>query len=90
MAVQSTETAVECLESEAFDLILSDISRCGSNRHGLDALPRLRAASPGTPVVFYIGRVAREAGVPPGAFGITDHPGELLHLVMDALERRRL
>jgi CheY-like chemotaxis protein len=90
MAVQSTETAVECLESEAFDLILSDISRRGSNKHGLDALPRLRAASPGTAVVFYIGRVARDAGVPAGAFGITDHPGELLHLVMDALERRRL
>ena len=43
-----------------------------------------------TAVVFYVGRVDRAAGVPAGSFGITNRPDELLHLVMDALERCRL
>ena len=89
-AVTSTETAVECLHAEAFDLILSDVSRQGISREGIDALPRLTVAAAGTAVVFYVGRVDHAAGVPPGAFGITNRPDELLHLVMDALERRRL
>ncbi|MDQ3347664.1 MAG: response regulator [Acidobacteriota bacterium] len=89
-AVRNTETAIECLQTEPFDLIISDISRPGGVREGINALTRLEAAAPGTAVVFYVGRVDPASGVPPGAFGITNTPGELLHLVMDALERCRL
>lgn len=89
-SVARTETAIECLEAEPFDLIISDISRHGLDREGIDALPRLRVAGPETAVVFYVGHVDRAAGVPAGSFGITNRPDELLHLVMDALERCRL
>ena len=89
-SVTRTETAIECLEAESFDLIISDISRHDLHREGIDALPRLNAASPATAVVFYVGNVDQAAGVPAGAFGITSRPDELLHLVMDALERCRL
>jgi len=39
------------------------------------------------PVIFYIGYPDPSKGVPPHAFGITHRPDELLHLIMDALER---
>jgi len=54
------------------------------------ALPWIRKLGDGAPVVFYIGDLDEDRGVPPGAFGITDRVEELLHLVLDALERRRM
>jgi CheY-like chemotaxis protein len=89
-AVDSTDTALSCLRSEPPDLILSDVSRAGNKCEGIEVLPRLQRASPSTAVVFYVGRSDPSAGVPAGAFGITNRPDELLHLVMDALERHRL
>jgi CheY-like chemotaxis protein len=89
-AVDSTETAIGCLRSDSYDLILSDVSRSGSSREGIEVIPRLRALRPATAVVFYVGRLDASDGVPLGAFRITNRPDELLHLVMDALERRRL
>ena len=42
-----------------------------------------------TPVIFYIGIFDPKLGIPGGAFGITNRPDELLHLVLDALERKK-
>ena len=39
---------------------------------------------------FYILYLDRAKGVPPGGFGITNHPDELYHLVMDILVRNRI
>ena len=89
-SVTRTETALECLGAEPYHLIISDISRQDLHREGIDALPRLSAAAPATAVVFYVGHVDHSAGVPTGSFGITNRPDELLHLVMDVLERCRL
>jgi CheY-like chemotaxis protein len=86
--VETTRSAVACLESESFDLLISDVDREGRDRAGLDDLAELEASAPGLPVVFYV--MDRKPGVPAGAFGITAHPDELLHLCMDALERTRL
>jgi CheY-like chemotaxis protein len=87
--VESTRSALASLERETFDFIISDISRGSSNSAGLDALPDLGQTSNGTPVILYVGAV-EPRGVPPGAFGITARPDELLHLCMDVVERRRL
>jgi hypothetical protein len=38
-------------------------------------------------VIFYIGNLKPEAGVPAGAFGITNRPDVLLTLVGEALTR---
>ena len=64
------------------------LARENNDTAGVDALPSLRSAAPETPVVFYIGQESTR-GVPVGAFGITNRPDELLHLVLDVLERRR-
>jgi CheY-like chemotaxis protein len=87
--VESTRSALACLDREPFDFIVSDIARDSSNSSGLDALPDIKNRSNGTPVILYVGAV-EPRGVPPGAFGITARPDELLHLCMDVLERQRL
>jgi hypothetical protein len=45
--------------------------------------------APDTPVIFYVGSSDPQSEPPPGSFGLTTDPAELLHLVLDALERRR-
>jgi CheY-like chemotaxis protein len=73
-----------------FDAILSDIARPDSRTAGVDALPLLRQLAPETPVIFYVGRSEPRAYAPAGAFGITSDPEELLHLLLDVLERKRM
>lgn len=84
----SGEEAKRVLRGERFDLVISDISRPGESLAGIKDLPLLRLIAPDLPVIFYIMRM-EPRGVPAGAFGITARPDELLHLCMDALERRR-
>jgi PleD family two-component response regulator len=86
--VESTRSALACLRTEPYDLILSDIARNEGRRAGLDVLPMLRETAPSVPVVFYVTEL--QGGVPDGAFGITNRPDELLHLCMDAFERKRM
>lgn len=86
----STDVALERLREEPFDLIISDIARGDRADEGVAALPRLHAAAPGLPVIFYIHHLAAGRDVPKGAVGITNKVEELLHLVLDVLERRRL
>ncbi|HSH75738.1 MAG TPA: response regulator [Longimicrobiales bacterium] len=86
---RSTDEAEIRLRSEAFDLIISDMAREGDSAAGTRALPRLRSWAPDTPVVFYTARIDPARGVPKGALGITDRTDELLHLIVDAMERRR-
>ena len=89
-AVSQTAAAVDCLKAEGFDVVLSDIARAESPREGLDALQQIKAAAPEIAVIFYVGSLEAALGIPVGATGITNHPEELLHLILDALERRRL
>lgn len=48
----------------------------------------LRDAGYRGPIIYYVGSADPSRPVPVGAFGLTARPDELLHLVMDALERR--
>jgi CheY-like chemotaxis protein len=74
-----------------FDVILSDISRNlppPENRSaGLEMLATLRQDGTMLPVIFYVGILDWNAGVPRGSFGITNRPDILLTLVGDALVR---
>ena len=56
---------------------------------GLKFLEQFRKEDKTTPVIFYVGVFAPEKGVPVQAFGITNRPDELLHLILDALERKK-
>jgi CheY-like chemotaxis protein len=70
------------------DVILSDIARGGDREAGVKALPELRRAAGAAPVIFYVRRLDPGRPPPAGAFGITNDPDELLHLVFDVLERK--
>jgi|WetSurMetagenome_2_1015567.scaffolds.fasta_scaffold579215_1 CheY-like chemotaxis protein len=88
--VRTAETtrSAKALIGKNFDIVISDIAREGNDTEGIDSLPSLRSAAPKTPVVFYVGQL-QASGVPAGAFGITNRPDELFHLILDILERTR-
>jgi hypothetical protein len=50
-------------------------------------LTTFRDAGIALPVIFYIGNLKPDAGVPAGAFGVTNRPDVLLTLVGEALAR---
>jgi AcrR family transcriptional regulator len=77
-------------QADGFDLILSDIARPDSRTAGTDELPLLKRAAPTTPVIFYVDVLDPRTSRPAGSSGITDDPGELLHLILDVLERKRI
>jgi PleD family two-component response regulator len=85
--VVSSEQAWQSLNRAAYDLIISDIRRGVDDKAGTDLLQTLVAEGRKTPVIFYVGEIS--GPVPEGAFGIADSPDELVHLVLDALARRR-
>lgn len=86
---RSTEEALAALEKKPFDIILSDMKRGDDGQAGLKMLDRLRSAHPTVPVIFYVGTFEPARGVPPFAFGLTNRPDEMLHLVLDVLERHK-
>ena len=89
--VQSNAAAEQALGKDGggYDLILSDIARPDSPRAGLDFLDqyRLRSSEQTVPLILYIAALDERRPVPAGAFGLTNRPDALLHLVIDALER---
>ncbi len=84
---KSTDEALEMLGNHGYDLVVSDMARGDQATAGLDLLRQLRLDNKTAPVIFYIGVVDPEKGVPAQAFGITNRPDELLHLTLDALAR---
>ena len=88
-SVESTRSALACLRQESFDVIVSDIARGDSPNEGIRALVELKKLAPSTAVIFYTG-VLKPGGPPEGAFGITNRHDELIHLILDVLERLRL
>ncbi len=86
---KSTEEAVARISKQAYDIVLSDLRRGDDGAAGLKMLHQLTSTHPDLPVVFYVGEVQPEKGVPPFAVGLTNRPDELLHLVLDVLERRK-
>ena len=86
---KSTESALEMLHQKKYDAIISDMARTDEDDAGLKFLTKFRKVDETTPVIFYIGTYDPKLGKPIGAFGITNRPDELLHLVLDALERKK-
>lgn len=89
--VQTNEQAMAVISpaDHGYDLILSDIARPPDHPSGLDLLAKLNEQTRRPPLIFYITQVDVRKPVPVGAFGLTNRPDELLHLVIDALERSR-
>jgi CheY-like chemotaxis protein len=70
------------------DVIVSDMERAGERDAGLELLRVARQRGIRAPVIFYVGKVLQSLGTPAGAFAITDRPDDLLHLILDVLERK--
>jgi CheY-like chemotaxis protein len=86
---KNSNEAMEMLRCEIYDLVISDIARDDKDDlDGLQFLSELRKTGDETPVIFYIGVMEAGKGVPEHAFGITNRPDQLLHLTLDALERK--
>jgi CheY-like chemotaxis protein len=89
VSVESTRSALACLQTETFDLVLSDIRRDDESIDGVEGAMQIQAARPTVPIVFYVQSLT-STRIPEPASGITDEPNELLHLVLDRLERARV
>jgi CheY-like chemotaxis protein len=85
----SSEEALEILKNARYDLVLSDMARGNEAMAGLTFLQKLRDIDASIPVIFYIGVIDTSKGVPAQAFGLTNRPDQLLHLILDALERKK-
>jgi CheY-like chemotaxis protein len=86
---RSTEEALGILKNGRYDLVISDMARGDEAAAGLEFLKQFRKVDNAAPVIFYLGVFDAKKGVPAQAFGITNRPDELLHLTLDALERRK-
>jgi Effector-associated domain 11 len=71
-----------------YDLIVSDMKRGENAKAGIDFLEKIVAHNIRVPMIFYVISFKEERGTPPYAFGITNSPSELVHLVMDIIERK--
>jgi CheY-like chemotaxis protein len=87
----STAAAEKLLQAKGkkYDLILSDMKRDGNSEAGLKFLQGYAKQKKRVPVIFYVGYPDPTKPVPLHAFGITHRPDELLHLILDALERKQ-
>jgi Effector-associated domain 11 len=82
------DLAHQFLGNTPYDFIISDMKRGDDHKAGLTFLENLVAQGKWVPTIFYITQYNAAKGVPPYAFGITNRPNELLHLVMDVIERK--
>jgi DNA-binding NtrC family response regulator len=86
----TTNEALLMLSMSNYDAAISDMERYGNNNAGLQLLHKIEGQDLDTQVIFYTGRVDRDRGTPTRAFGITSYPDDLIHYVLDVLERGRL
>ena len=88
--VTSSEAALSMLTTIKYDLVITDIDGHTQNDNGLKLLTAMREKGFSQEVIFYILNLDPSRGLPLGSFGITNHPDELYHLVMDILVRHRI
>jgi CheY-like chemotaxis protein len=99
----STDKAMSMLKTkkngrQRYDVIISDMKRVEKGEDkpqaGEELLRRIKEKAEefniiDIPVIFYAGGFDRRRGIPPYAFGMTNRPDDLLHYIMDVLERQR-
>lgn len=83
----SSDGAQQAIAQVRYDVVISDISRDSDATAGLSFARALAQQRSAPPLIFYVSNVQKP--VPADAFGLTDRPDELIHLILDALARRR-
>ena len=86
--VETLSDALQKIKNKNFDILISDIDRGTDKDNGIETLKDIVKHGYTIPSIFYIGEYSNQLGTPPYAFGITNRPDELLHLVIDILERK--
>lgn len=84
----TTEDALEKLRNFNYDLVISDMVRDDKTSAGIAFLEEKKKMKNTTSLIFYIGALDLDRGIPTGAFGITNRLDELLHLTLDCFERK--
>jgi hypothetical protein len=84
----TTEDALEKLRNFNYDLVISDMIRDNKTDAGIAFLEEKKKMKNSTSLIFYIGALDLDRGIPTGAFGITNRLDELLHLTLDCFERK--
>jgi CheY-like chemotaxis protein len=85
----SSQEAARLLDRMNYDLVITDMGRDNNNSEGMDFfLLRNEQGKPLPPTIFYMAYVkyTEHTGK---AFGSTNRPDELFHLIMDVVERIR-
>lgn len=84
----STDQALTLIKEKEYTVILSDLVRQNDHSEGVRLLECLRELEENYPVIFYSQDIDWSRGTPPYAFGLAALPSDLLHLVMDVLDRK--
>lgn len=87
--VTTSLAGLEELNRRIFAVVISDMSREDERDEGAKFAASVWHMGRPAPVVIYTGQEQTGKPAPPFVFGITNRPDELLHLVMDILERTR-
>jgi CheY-like chemotaxis protein len=86
----SDDDARRRIAAEQYDVIISDIARGERSKAGLAFISDIREHDKSVPIIFYIRNLSPDLGTPASAHGLTNRPDELVDLLLDALERRRI
>lgn len=85
-----TESALQAIRNQKFDVIISDMSRPPDDRAGYTLLEALRQRGDDTPFIIYAGSGSpehRQEARSRGAFGSTNRVTELYEYVLSAIAR---
>jgi len=85
---RSTDEALDKLNAQSFDAIISDMSRPSDPQAGYTLLRRLKEQGDTTPFIIYAGKMAYDGAAEArkmGAFGSTNRPNDLFEMVLKAL-----
>ncbi|WP_240434635.1 response regulator [Streptomyces sp. YIM 130001] len=86
----STEQATPLFRRRPYDIIVSDLNRDGDPQAGIKMLRIIERHGIDVPVLIYTGRFDPERGVDRRIFAATTAPVELVHYVIDLMERARM
>jgi CheY-like chemotaxis protein len=87
---RTTNEALSMISQTNYAAVISDMNRNGVADEGLKFLTEMRVRNIKLYhwTIFYAAGFDPSKGVPPHAFGMTNRPDYLLHLVLDILERK--
>ena len=86
----STDDALGSLGRRAYDLVITDVQRGTEDDAGIQMLGHFRTWEIRLPVIIFAARFDPTLGIDPMIFGYANRYDELIHLVIDVMERTRI